>query len=154
MEITQARLKELLDYNSETGEFRYVSSGTACIGSNAEGYRRIWAYGKRYMLHVLAWLYVHGVLPSRKLDHANGVRDDNRMTNLREANDFQNAWNSKMKSNNIAGVKGVSKHRNRWRARILINNKKVNLGSYETIEQAASAYQAVAKQVHGEFYRG
>ena len=152
MEITQAKLKELLDYNSETGAFRYVSSGTACIGSNAEGYRRIWAYGKRYMLHVLAWLYVYGVLPTSKLDHVNRIRDDNRIDNLREATNKQNSWNRKRSCTNLSGFKGVSADKNRWRATLTVDNKKIRLGRFNTPEEASAAYQAKAREVHGEFH--
>ena len=89
--LTQARLKKLLSYNTDTGEFRWrvTRRGAARAGSVAgcvrhDGYVRIAIDGKRYLAHRLAWLYVHGELVP-ELDHANGVRSDNRLDNLRPA---------------------------------------------------------------------
>ncbi|MCK9994454.1 MAG: hypothetical protein Dbin4_02974, partial [Alphaproteobacteria bacterium] len=99
-ELTQSRLKELLHYDPDTGVFtrRVQTSSNARVGDVAgclhpEGYRHIQIDGKRYAAHRLAWLYMTGEWPTNQLDHLNGVRDDNRWGNLREATHGQNQQN-------------------------------------------------------------
>jgi len=77
--ITQAGLKELLNYNPETGDFAWVKSKKPAGGISSYGYRRIIIDGKEHKAHRLAWLYTHGVFPEDQIDHINGVRHDNRI---------------------------------------------------------------------------
>lgn len=152
MELTQQKLKELVFYDAETGEFQYVDSRRKSPLPRDDGYIRIRLFRRCFYAHRLAWLYVYGSMPKHQLDHINCIRSDNRIANLREATNMQNSWNRKLQSNNIAGVKGVSKLRSKWRAMITIADKKIILGCFQTIAEAAAAYQAKAKEVHGEFY--
>ena len=88
-------------------------------------------------------------MPKRYLDHINGVRNDNRIENLREATNTENQQNRK-KANvtNQFGLLGVSKTRNRWRAEISINNRKIYVGIFATPEEAHVAYLAKKREVH------
>ncbi|MGE1723358.1 HNH endonuclease signature motif containing protein [Enterobacter hormaechei] len=90
--ITQARLKECLDYDPLTGSFTWIKSTAYCIkpGMPADsltcnGYIGIKLDGKNYLAHRLAWLYMFGEFPPGHLDHINCVRTDNRIANLRPA---------------------------------------------------------------------
>jgi hypothetical protein len=102
--LTQARLRELLSYDPETGTFIWRTrsnprgpdlTGRRAGGLDGEGYWHIRIDGKLYGGHRLAWLWVHGRLPNGRLDHINRSQADNRIANLREANPSQNRANSK-----------------------------------------------------------
>ena len=86
--ITQEELKELLDYNPETGLFTWnvynnIKNKTTA-GTFNDGYIQIKIKQKIYQAHRLAWLYVYGEWPKGQIDHINGIRDDNRIENLRD----------------------------------------------------------------------
>lgn len=89
----------------------------------------------------------------KDVDHINGNKLDNRKSNLRIATRSQNNANSKLSSHNNSGYRGVGwmPARNKWRARIQINGKGIHLGLFETIEEAALAYNAAARKYFGEF---
>jgi len=89
------------------------------------------------------------------VDHINGNVLDNRRENLRVVNNAQNAWNSKLQSCNTSGYKGVhwDKTVGEWRARIGFHYRRIELGTYDTPEEAAGAYNYAAKLYHGEYAR-
>lgn len=93
-----------------------------------------------------------GEWPKHHVDHANGDRDDNRWVNLREATWSENKWNSKTPRNNTTGVKGVSRLKGRFRARVMVHGDYKFLGYFDTIEEAANARFAAAEEAHGEFF--
>lgn len=156
--ITQEQLKELLDYNPDTGIFLRLKSKnqhkaqTAAGSVHHEGYIRIQISKKIYAGHRLAWLYVYGEFPDCKIDHINGNTSDNRICNLRLANDIENARNRKIKSTSNSGFKGVSKHLDLWRARYTSNGKTYNLGLFETKELASQAYEDATLKEFGDFH--
>lgn len=86
-------------------------------------------------------------------DHINGNKLDNRKSNLRPATRSQNQANRGVQSNNTSGYKGVhyDKLRNKWRARVVLNRKGINLGDFKTPEEAALAYNTKAKELFGDF---
>ena len=155
--ITQARLKELLLYEPETGEFYWrvaksqrVRAGERAGCAGRRGYREIAIDDKRYLVHRLAWLYVYGQFP-KPLDHKNQNRTDNRISNLREANIRQNRTNCKTTSR--SGFKGAYRgKRGRWHSRVMHAGISYRLGHYDTPEEAHAAYCAAAKKLHGEFF--
>ena len=154
--VTQARLKELLDYNPDTGVFTWrvsrgsVKSGSVAGSENSEGYLQIRIYGKPYRAHRLAWLYTHGEFPTGQLDHINRVRTDNRISNLRAATNAENTQNRSKRSDNTSGVIGVSWHKRigKWLAHIKLNGRLKHLGYYGTIEEAAAARAAAKAKLH------
>lgn len=159
--LTQAELKSRLYYDHETGLFEHL---TVNLGPNKSpaghlskknGYRRIRVNGHLYLAHHLAWLYVTGELPAVELDHRNGVRDDNRIGNLRRATRQQNIRNSTVRCDSKTGLKGVDYHKasRKWRARCWANEKRHLIGYFDTPERASEAYQAFAREHHGEFFR-
>lgn len=87
-------------------------------------------------------------------DHRNGDGLDNRRANLREATPGENGQNCRKRSHNTSGFKGVTwhKHRRKWLAQIKSGDGKNRfLGYFLTAEGAAHAYDAAARELHGEF---
>ena len=149
--ITQQRLKELINYDTDTGIFIWKKSGSVAGCLDAEGYKIIGIDGKHCKAHRLAWLYVQGSLPKDQIDHKNGIVGDNRLSNLREATPSQNMHNRKIQSNNSTGHPGVVKRKNKYGAHIKKNGKRIWLGTYDTIFAASAAYSAASKFLHGEY---
>jgi hypothetical protein len=154
--ITQSKLKQLLHYDLNTGQFtRLVSTSIRVkVGYIAgyvrpDGYRVICIDYKLYRAHRLAWLYIYGKMP-KELDHINGVRDDNRIGNLRECTRGENLQNRKSHKNSSSKYLGVSWHKSakKWLAQIQINDKKKRLGLFTTQEDAFFAYCDAKKQLH------
>jgi hypothetical protein len=159
-ELTQKKLREILDYDPKTGLFRWRvrrsnSQVTTAAGTiNSEGYRRIQIDGTLYAASNLAWLYMTGTWPTDQTDHRNLHPSDDRFDNLREATQTQNKANSGVYRNNKLGVKGVRLHRNgRFEARLRVNGKLQYLGCYRTLDEAKAVYDAAAKREFGDFAR-
>lgn len=160
--VTHEDLLRQLDYCSETGIFRWkvnrkntkVQAGDiAGTPHKVNRYRYIYLNSKLYFEHRLAWFYVYGVWPVNQIDHKNQDRTDNRINNLREASNAQNASNRTVLSNNTSGFKGVTwdRNRNKWRAKLIWNNKTISLGNHTCPIEAARAYDSKALELHGEF---
>lgn len=151
--ITQERLKQLVSYNPDTGEFARsikTTHNAKVTSISGDGYYRITLDNKRYRAHRLAWLYVYGYFPTQ-IDHINGNKLDNRIENLRIANASENGQNiSKPNKNNHLGIRGVRKHSlvNKYQARIKINRKEIYLGLFDTIEDAIEAYENAKSKYH------
>jgi HNH endonuclease len=159
-ELTQQRLKELLRYDPETGEFWWmvaaaqrISSGDKAGHKNVRGYIDIRIDGIKYRAPRLAFLYMTGKFPDKEADHKDGDRSNNRWTNLREATSGDNKANTMLRSDNTSGLKGV--HWNRrdcnWRAQICANGRRIFLGYFDTPKRAHEVYLAAAKKHFGEF---
>lgn len=156
--ITQERLKELLHYDPDTGSFTrkirrgpQAPTGPITNQIHPRGYIYIQLDGNKYQAHRLAWFYIHGELPTQ-LDHIDNDGTNNQISNLRPATPQQNQFN-KRRSSKHATPKGVhyDPERNKWRACATLNRKHYYLGRYDTIREAADAYQAFTRNHHGEF---
>lgn len=90
-----------------------------------------------------------------QVDHINGNKLDNRRTNLRLCTPAENSRNQARPKNNTSGFKGVSWNRReqKWKAVIGVGGKRIGGGSYHTKEEAARAYDELARKHHGEFAR-
>jgi hypothetical protein len=132
-------------YNPETGKI-YSRFGKEIIGKNAYGYIQIQLYldNKKYKLfgHQFAWYYINKECVDC-LDHINGIKDDNRICNLRNVTYQQNQMN-------MIKAKGYyfDKQINKWRGHIRINYKKTHLGLFETEEDARNAYIEAKEKYH------
>jgi hypothetical protein len=102
-------------------------------------------------------LYMHAFLcpapEGMDTDHINRHGLDNQKANLRPATKPQNSHNRGSQSNNSSGYKGVDCRRGvgQWRARIMVDSKRITLGVFDTAEDAARAYNEAARLHHGEF---
>lgn len=155
--ITQSRLKEVLHYDPETGVFTWLAQtgnrikiGDIAGAVGAAGHRYVGVDRKLYFSHRLAWLYVTGSWPRNQIDHRNGVRDDNRIANLREAAPGQNQQNIKLPSTNKSGFMGVSwsRQKRKWAAHIMLAKRSKYLGYFTTPEDAHAAYLAAKADLH------
>lgn len=87
-----------------------------------------------------------------EVDHRNRNGLDNRRENLRVCTNQQNKMNRGRFSSNTSGFKGVSlTDHGTYQARIQVNKKRINLGSFADATQAARAYDKAANQYFGEF---
>lgn len=156
--ITQERLKELLDYNPDTGVFTWrISRGSSKKGDiagsrNSKGYWRIQLLGKEYLGHRLAFIWMTGSCPDR-VDHKNRIYDDLRWSNLRPATNSQNQANKEKNPDNTSGYKNVywREDRKRWIVVVQKDGQKYRNGSYECIQDAITAANDLRKNLYGEF---
>jgi len=155
-DLTAARLRELLNYDPETGLLTWraarhgVFAGAVAGWISRQGYIHLSVEGCTQQAHRLAWLHVHGTWPAQHIDHINGIRDDNRIANLRDVPPRVNAENTrKARPTNKSGVMGIRKSRTpgKWQAFIVVNGKRRYLGTFPSTEDAHGAYVA-AKRIH------
>ena len=151
------RLKELLNYDSETGIFTWKDSGRAkrknlvAGTTNKFGYVNICIDKNLFPAHRLAWFYVHEYMPNLVIDHKNGNPTDNRISNLREVTVSENIQNQgKPPITNTTGFLGVSFFRrdNKYRASIQVNKKNIHIGLFSTPEEAYEAYLSAKDLLH------
>jgi hypothetical protein len=117
------------------------------------GYLHVNIFGRPYLAHRLAWLIATGDWPVR-LDHRDGNGTNNQFSNLRLATASQNQANARRHSRNSTGFKGTSRTPSgRYRAAIGVNGKVLNLGHFDTAEEAHAAYLAAAEEHFGAFAR-
>lgn len=156
MTITAERIRELLNYDAETGLFTWrVARGRSAAGATAgsrhvNGYVCINIDGRGYGAHRLAWLHAHGHTP-QVVDHINGERSDNRLANLRDVTYQVNAENRKgARAGKLIPLMGVRKQSRSgtYTASIKVNGKVLALGGFKTAEEAHSAYMAAKAEHH------
>jgi hypothetical protein len=148
-------MKQLLSYNSETGEFTWTDKAPIKVArkpANAKdslGYICLKIDGKMHKAHRIAWAFVYGEWPELHIDHINGDPSDNRICNLREVDRHANMQNEhKARLNNKSGYLGVCPNGSNWRAEIRVDGKKINLGTYKTPEEAHQVYVTAKRKFH------
>lgn len=157
--VSVDRLKQVLDYNPDTGIFiwKIQLSPKGPVGKVAgtvrpNGYRFITIDGSAFAAQRLAWLYVCGEWPTNLMDHKNRVRDDNRFDNLRDVRHLQNRHNTgtKANSNSKTGVLGaIQRPSGKFFSRISHPGKRAQyLGTFDTAEEAHSAFMAAKAKYH------
>lgn len=148
-------LFEYLRYNETKGEFTWIKRPNKNIHlhtragtKNSAGYRVISLFGKRYLEHRLAWFYVHGEMPEHEIDHINQIRDDNRISNLRQVTRSENQRNKTRKDSRVDEV-GIwwCRRRKRYIAEITLNGKKVYQKSFTDIDEAIQQRKAKALEL-------
>jgi hypothetical protein len=166
-------LRTCLDYTPETGELRWkqrprehfantqmwkrwnIHRAGTLAGTQTTKYRRINFYsGYRFLCfaHRVIWKWMTGEDPPSDIDHKDRNPLNNRWENLRLATRVQAVWNRELprKINPHRGVFPMKE--GKWRVRIRINGIQHNLGSFSSVEEAAAAYEAAAREIHGDFY--
>jgi len=164
-EITQELLKELLDYNPETGvltwnkrdrkwfnkdhamnvwngKFSGKIAGQPFKRTKCEKtYNRISVLNKRYLSHRIIWLLVYGKWPLDQVDHIDGNGENNRIYNLRDVDQYENQKNCRFQSNNTSGCTGVhwSKRSNSWKVEIGSMGKSIFIGYFKDLINAIKA---------------
>lgn len=152
--LTQERIRELLTYDPDTGLFCWRKTRRNAKGfagtTDPRGYVRISVDRKVYLAHRLAWLYVHGTWPANEIDHINRVRNDNRLSNLRDTSRTVNTQNVGVRKDSACGLRGVGWHKaqRKWRARIQANGVCHELGYFLTASEAKAAYDLAALTLH------
>lgn len=155
-ELSLEDVTRLLAYDPETGVFTWKCyrnwrsrEGSVAGSIDSHGHRQIMVKRRLYFAHRLAWLCVYGVIPSGDVDHINGMKDDNRIINLRDVPTSINCQNEiRARSNNGCGFLGVTKKKYAFLAQIHANGKKIHLGSFRTAEAAHEAYLTAKRQLH------
>lgn len=176
--LTQETLRELLDYNPETGIFtwkprplgtfasvragnqwnsRFSGKPAGCT-DQLNGYTKITVHGRTCSAHQLVWLYVYGKRPKHEIDHINGVRNDNRLKNLRDVPHVTNQQNQKraQKSNQSCGLLGVTwnKQSEKWQSYIRYGGRRHFVGHFSCPKEAHSAYLERKAKHHPGYVRG
>ena len=139
--ITQDNLKEILLYDPKTGVWIWNHSGKVAGNVQKNGYRYIKIHKKLYQSSRLAHLYMTGNEPEHIIDHINGLTNDDRWENLREATLSQNQFNRRIGQNNKSGIKGVfwDKRSQRWVARLRKHGKTIYTGFFVDKNDAIAA---------------
>lgn len=158
-DLTAQRLRELLHYNPDTGVFTRLvyrcaggAAGEVAGYPNPDGYLIFMVDRRTYMAHRLAWLYINGEWPADLIDHINGVRSDNRIANLRQADKRLNAQNKKRaRSDSKTGLAGAYFDRRwggRWFSNITTGGRRQHLGFFGSPEAAHAAYIEAKRRLH------
>ena len=158
--LNQARLKELVIYDHETGIFSWAISRRGVKKGSVAGAVKKRNCGKSYIYicidykiyraHRLSILYMTGKFPVDEVDHIDGIGVNNAWSNLREVSRKENAKNMRLSVRNTSGVQGVyyDKGRSKWRSFIRISGKTKNLGYFNDLQEA-KAVRKEAEIKHG-----
>lgn len=150
----------VLAYNSDTGVLTWKPRPDEMFSSPAHakrwnssyagkeagtktkiGYLTFGYGGKLHKAHRVAWILFYGKSPSGQIDHINGNRADNRISNLREATPLMNMKNRSTNKNCRSGHRGVywNKRESKWRAHIKDDKKNLHLGYFDNFQDAVNA---------------
>jgi hypothetical protein len=155
-DLTAEDVKKILNYYPNTGELVWQERIARCvqIGDIAgcvdnQGYVTVGIRKRIYKAHRLAWLITHGIWPIGLIDHIDGNKSNNRLSNLRLVNETGNAENVRRPNKrNKSGFMGVIWFQNKWRASITIKHKTKWLGDYATPEEAHQVYLDAKRSYH------
>jgi len=162
--LTVEELKSNISYDKQTGIFTRIKNhpkrkylaGSVTGVARPDGYVQVMIAGKIFLAHRLAWLYVYGEMPKHYIDHINGVKNDNRIENLRDVRQTINLQNqTKAKKNRTSSSKlGVSfanqgKNKDKpFRSRIVVDKKEIHLGMFSGENEAHEAYLQAKRKYH------
>ena len=146
-----------LDYDRDTGLFRWNVSAPGIAKGRIAGYKSSWGYWtikvgrKAYPAHRLAWFLAHARWPLGMLDHINGDRVDNRLANLREVTHSENMQNLRRShADNRTGLLGVcwSNYHQRYKSYIQVDKKAHFIGYFDDPVEAHTAYLVKKRELH------
>jgi len=160
--LSLSRLHALLSYDPETGFFfwkvsrgRLAKAGQRAGSPNADGYINIKIDGRLYRASRLAWAMHYGCWPEKEIDHIDGNRSRDAITNLRQATHAENGRNRRRPAHNTSGATGVhfKKATKRWFAMITVDGELKHLGYFSSKKEAMGARHAAVGVYYGEFGR-
>lgn len=155
--LTQEQLMRVVTYCPDTGVMtrikkihpktqREYECSSPVKGKNNRGYFWLNLFGRMYLVHRLAFLYMTGKHPENEIDHVNGDRSDNRWGNLRECSSEENSRNQGVRKDSTSGVRGVTyntcktwRTTKRWTARISHKGQRILLGNFSSFDDAVAA---------------
>lgn len=151
--ITYERASEILEYNPVTGWLTWKITRNKAKAGHRAGFetmttpkhnysiRKVKLDGVLYSEHHIALLLTTGKWPLGHIDHQDHDGTNNILSNLKETTHQGNCRNRKLNKNSKTGVMGVGLDKNsmRYYARIKVNGKLINLGRFDTIEEATAA---------------
>jgi len=154
--MNQDEIKKRLEYkdgkllNKIKTLKKNIGDEVGCI--NTAGYKVVRIQKKLMFAHRVIWLMHYGSLP-KYIDHIDGNKLNNCISNLRAATPSQNSCNSKRKQSNLSGVKGVFfyKPNQKWSVQIMVNYKKLFYGYYVHKDIAETIAMLTRIKHHGEF---
>lgn len=121
----------------------------ALIGKSVDGYKRGKVLGVPVRAHRVIWAMFHGDWPLHQIDHINGIRSDNRISNLRAVTNAENMKNQFRSPRNTSGATGVywSLKPAMWRSTIKCNGKRISLGYFKDFEAAVAARKRAEQEL-------
>ena len=145
---SQERLNELFEYRdgslyNKTKRSQRSPKGSRAGTLNKTGYERILIDKRLSLSHRLIYIMHEGDIPEGLvIDHKNGIRNDNRIDNLRVVTRQQNQFNT--------NAKGYywNKVNKKWQAGICVNYKIKYLGAFDKEEDARQAYLVAKEKYH------
>lgn len=157
--LTYDKLRELLEYDPETGLWTWLVSvnkrpyGSLAGTVSVHGYLIITFAGVKYRAAKLAHLYMTGEWPSDEMDHIDKDKLNDRWVNLRVASRSENALNRDLQSNNVSDARGVhwDSIRGKWFAQVKKGGINHFCGRFDNIGEAIAARDAAAMTLHGDF---
>lgn len=163
--LTIESLIDRLNYNAKTGEFtwkpfavaderygwnkRYANKPAGYVNRN--GYLVITILPYKLLAHRIAWPISYGEWPDHLLDHKDGNRSNNRLSNLRPCSYTQNMVNRKSITRKVDLPRGVSSAGRRYRATVKLDGKRIWTALFDCPNEAHVAYINVINDLHGEF---
>lgn len=151
------RYKAMLVYDPASGELRwgpgavprYRGRPAGCL--RPDGYRVVRLDGVLHYAHRVVWELAHGRPPDGEIDHVNGDPGDNRIVNLRVVDRAGQTQNGGWRRTNTTGYRGVSRTpEGRFKARIHVRGRQVNIGHFDVPADAEAAYLVASERLHGD----
>ena len=150
-------LRTRLRYEPETGNLIWLKAfrhsqlvGTVAGCIDQDGYVTVKIDKRQCKAHRICWALHHGYWPADQVDHIDGDRSNNRASNLRMADQFQNNQNQSKRGHGVSGLRGAAfcRKEGRYRSSIKCRGVTTFLGSFDTAEEAHAAYVKAKASIH------
>ena len=142
-------ISEYLQYNPETGIITWIKKpsykvqiGNIAGNLHSLGYLQMGFKGKYYKAHRLAWFLYYGSWPTNHIDHINGIKTDNRISNLRDVTRSENLLNCKGHREKTVKYYTYNKTKQVWIVQKRIEGKRTHLGCFDSEEKARQFIQS------------